>query len=331
MMVPARFHSLSLVALALLLGGQSATAQLDYGFDFSKSGTAGMQFLKIAVGARSAGLGEAATTLVQSVDAVYWNTGGLGYVDRPQISVSHIDWLAGSRHDAVALGFPVGRLVVGLSAVQFAIQEFEETTVEDPQGTGRMVQAGDLMLGLAVSTRISDRLSVGGQVKFNRETLDQDSYGNLLFDIGTLYFTGFRDLRLGFSLQHFGPDARIDIENLETGESEPGMAFRMPLIFRVGVGDNLIATEHHRLTTAIDLVHPTDNREWMNWGLEYEFMRTLTVRTGYRFNVDEGRFAVGFGIRPPLKGLGNLAFDFAYVDHGEIFGPRQRISIRFGR
>lgn len=330
-MIRSRFHRLSLIALALLLSGQTASAQLDYGFDFSKSGTAGMQFLKIAVGARPAGMGEAATTLVQNVDAIYWNTGGLGYVTRPQLSVSHIDWLAGSRHDAVAVGIPVGRLVVGLSAVQFAIQEFEETTVENPLGTGRMVQAGDLMLGLAVSSRISDRLSLGGQVKFNRETLDQDSYSNLLFDIGTLYFTGFRDLRLGFTLQHFGPDIRIDLEDEATGESEPGMAFRMPLLFRMGASDNLIATKNHRLTTAIDLVHPTDNREWVNWGLEYEFMQAITIRTGYRFNVDEGRLAFGFGLRPPLKGLANLAFDFAYVDHGEIFGPRPRFSIRFGR
>ena len=63
----------------------------------------------------------------------------------------------------------------------------------------------------------------GGQIKYVREKLDDESFDNFLFDIGTIYHTGWRDLRLGFALQHFGPDMKFI-----------NKTFRTPLLFRVG-------------------------------------------------------------------------------------------------
>ena len=76
-------------------------------------------------------------------------------------------------------------------------------------------------------------------------------------DIGAIYFTGFRDLHLSVCIQHFGPDIKMLRDK-----------FRMPLIFKVGLAYDLIHFNNQRLTLATDLVHPTDNTERMNFGME---------------------------------------------------------------
>ena len=140
----------------------------------------------------------------------------------------------------------------------------------------------------------------------------------ILFDIGTIYFIGFRDLRLAFTLQHFGADQKIFDQK-----------FKMPLIFRVGAADYIINKENFHILTAVDLVHPTDNNEWVNWGVEVGFIKALAIRGGYRFNVDEGALSLGFGIKLPLFENTYSNIDYAYVSYGEIFGNTHRFSLSF--
>jgi hypothetical protein len=294
----------------------TALGQDDYGFSFSKAGSAGFQSLKIGIGAREVAMGEAATSTTNRATSVFWNAGGLAFVEQNQVYFSHNNWINGSRHDAVVVAAPVGDYVVALSAVQFAIAEFEETTVQFPQGTGRMVDAGDLVFGLAVARRFTDRLTIGLQLKYLNEKLDNDSFGNVLFDVGTIYFTGFHHMRLAFALQHFGPDKKILRQS-----------FRTPLLFRLSAGDDLVLTEVHRLTTAVDLVHPTDNAEWVNFGGEYEFMKMFALRAGYRVGVDEGNLTLGAGVAPPLVGGIGVSLDYAYAKFGAILGTTHRITV----
>lgn len=298
---------------------QSTYGQLDYGFDFSKAGTAGFQFLKIGVGARESALGEAATSITNDANSVFWNVGALPFVRERQAIITHNQWIAGSTHDAAVVAIPLGSYVAAASVINLAIEDFEETTVLEPEGTGRMVSAGDILIGLAVARRFTDRLTIGVQAKYIQETLDMDSFNNILFDVGALYYTGFRQLRLGFSLQHFGPDMRIIRQT-----------FRMPLMFRLSAADDLINNENYRITAAFDLVYPTDNIEWYNTGVEMELYNTFVFRSGYRFRMDEGNMTLGFGLQPPPIGTLNTRFDYAYVRYGDIFGATHRFSIVIG-
>jgi hypothetical protein len=211
---------------------------------------------------------------------------------------------------------PFESFVFGLSLVRFAIEEFEETTVQQPSGTGRMVSAGDITVGLAASRRFTDRLTIGLQLRYVQEKLDDQALSNILFDVGAVYYTGFHNLRLAFALQHFGPDMRLFDQN-----------YRTPLLFRVSAGEDFLLMEDHRLTSAVDLIHPTDNNEWVNWGIEYEFVKTFSLRAGYRFGVQSGKFAFGAGIKPPEFGSVGLSFDYAYSKFDGVFGGTQRISL----
>ena len=308
------------VAFVLSAVAPPAHAQLDYGFEFERSGSAGFQFLKIGLGARESGLGEAAAALTNDANAVFWNVGALPLAGEQQAAFSHNEWLVGSALDALVVAVPLGSYSVGVSVARFGIEPFEETTVLAPDGTGRMVDAGDFLLGVAGARRFTDRLTIGVQAKYVRETLDTDAFSNVLFDVGALYYTGFRDLRLAFTLQHFGPD----VAGLRQD-------FRTPLLFRVAAADDLAVGEQARLRAAVELVHPTDNEEWVQGGVEIELLDVLALRGGYRMNVDEGAWSVGAGVSPPPVGRFGVRADYAYVPYGDLLGATHRFTVTLGR
>jgi hypothetical protein len=318
MPVPTASRTLILALLALL-AVPPAAAQTDYGFDFRKSGSAGFQFLKIALGARESALGEAAAALTNDANAVFWNVGALPLIEGAQASFTHNEWFVGSSIDALVLAAPVGPYAIGVSVARFGITPFEETTVLEPDGTGRMVEAGDLLVGLAVGRRFTDQLTIGGQVKFVRESLDEASFSGVLFDVGALYYTGFRQLRLAFALQHFGPD----IQGLRQD-------FRTPLLFRVAAADELVSVPGARVNLALELVHPTDNDEWVNGGLEAVLMDVLALRGGYRMNVDHGSWSFGAGVQPPRIQGAWLRMDYAFVPYGSLLGATHRFTVGIG-
>ncbi len=311
------------IAVTLLLCAIVETpvrAQLNYGFDFEKTGSAGFQALKIGIGARETALGEAASSLTNDANAVFWNVGALPMIRGPEVRLTHTEWFVGSSLDAAVVGVPVGTYTFGFSVMNFGISEFEETTVLEPDGTGRSVAAGDMMVGLAAARQFSDQMSIGLQVKYVRETLDMDAYSNVLFDVGALYFTGFRKLRLAFTLQHFG--ASVD------GLRE---SFRMPLLFRMSAADELISRDELRVSTSLELVHPTDNNEWVNGGMEAVLLDVLALRAGYRIGVDEGQMSLGLGVLPPRVANVGLALDYAYVPFSDVIGATHRITLGISR
>ena len=304
------------VLVFLIMMSTGTFAQFNFGFNFTKAGSAGLQSLKIESGARERALGGAVVSIVNDANAIFWNVAGIGYVNDFQVFASHSNWLVDSKHITLAAAYPVGPIVIGLSVMSMQINDFEETTVLFPQGTGRMVSAGDLSIGIGVARQFTDKLYIGGQIKYVREKLDDESFDNFLFDIGTIYHTGWRDLRLGFALQHFGPDMKF-----------LNKTFRTPLLFRVGAADNVIYSEHLLATLSVELVHPTDNKEWFNAGAEFVFLKMFSLRSGYRFNNDNGKFSAGVGVRSHVLGLSNISVDYAFTSYTNVFEDIHTITV----
>jgi hypothetical protein len=302
--------------VSILFCTEKDFAQFNYGFDFSKAGSAGLQFLKIGTGARETAMGEAATAVVNDANSVFWNPAGISYLEKGEVIFSHNQWLVDSKHNAAVVAYPFGSYVVALNVVTLDINEFEETTALQPDGTGRMVQAGDLLIGLAVAKRFTDKLSIGVQVKYVQEKLDNYKFSNVLFDVGTIYYTGFRQLRLGFALQHFGPDMKL-----------VNQEFRTPLLFRVSAADQIFSTKDIALTLAAELVHPTDNVEWVNFGTEMSLLDYIKLRGGYRLDNDLSKMSFGIGIKPPVLAGLDFKIDYSYTPSEIVFNDIQRFSL----
>jgi len=324
---------LYIVLVFSLLFTSNVIAQFDFGFDFSKAGSAGLQSLKIESGARERALGGAVSSIVNDANAIFWNVAGIGYVKDFQLFASHSNWLVDSKHITFAAAYPVGPVVIGLSLMSMQINDFEETTALFPQGTGRMVSAGDISIGIGVARQFTDKLLIGGQIKYVIETLDDKSFDNILFDIGTIYNTGWRNLRLGFALLHFGPDMNFINKKVRT-----------PLLFRMSAADDIISSENFLATLMIELVHPTDNDEWLSIGSEFVLLNTLKLRAGYRFVNDEGNSRVdidigtigkndvgnlsfGAGVQSPVLGLSNIKVDYAFTSYTQVFNDIHTITV----
>ncbi len=355
--------SVYIITIALLVGSAS------YGQEFAKVGTAGAQFLKIGVGSRGVAMGEAYDAVVNDASAIFWNPAGMASVQRNSAVFSHANWIADIKYDAAAIAHNIPRIgVVGLSFAYLTSGDMMETTVEMQQGTGRYFAATNMMIGASFARMLTDRFSIGGNVKYVEEKLADEKANAWGIDIGTVYWTGFKSLRLGMSIRNFGPELQFagtfqDYDNgnwvvdATTGEPEQKkyLPYHMPMTFKVSLAYDLMERENTLLTLATDLAHPNDNVERLNVGAEMKLMKVLALRVGftglmgimkredketegidtasevtYSIHNYTQNFSAGVGLNMDLKGLGSYQFDYAYSDFGVLdWAHRMSLTVNF--
>ena len=284
-----------------------------------KEGTSGAQFLKIGVGARAAAMGDAYDPIASGPEAIFWNAAGLVNVENQGFTISDNEWAAETRLVSGAYARKVGFGTVGVMAHTMMYGNFDETTVEEPDGTGKTFSANDMTVGLAMGRRLTDRFSVGGTAKFVRLAFSGvegvDPAMGVAFDVGTQYDTGFRTLRMAIALQNLGPDMKYGgtYRELQRNRSEwldeEFSGFSLPVVVRLGVAYDPI----ENLTLVANASHPNDSRERLDFGGEWWPVKMLAVRGGYKVNYYEASFTGGVGLK-----LSGLRADFAYADMGRL-------------
>ena len=347
-----------------LLGSQPGSAQ-----EFAKVGTAGAQFLKIGVGARGAALGEAYDAVCNDASSIFWNPAGLAFVKKNSALFSHANWLAGIRHEAGAFAHSFGSLgVVGVSFVHLNSGDIEETTVEMQEGTGEYFTASNLMFGASFARMLTDRFSIGGNLKYVEENLADEKATAWGVDIGILYYTGFKSLRLGMSIRNFGPELQFsgNYKDYDKGtwvldpvsgkpQQKEYLPYHLPMTFKISLGYDLIETQNTFLTLGADLAHPNDNVEKLNLGAELKLMRVLALRLGYTglvgvmqrkdtevenrdtstevsYEIDNytQNLGAGMGLTLNIPAVGEFNFDYSYTDFGVLdWVHRMSVTLNF--
>jgi hypothetical protein len=316
----------------LLILSFEGTAQVK-----NKVGTSGFQFLKMGVGARETALGESATALAEGPAAIYWNVAGLTNSKKVSALFFHNPWIATIQHSYIAISVPVSENnAVGVALTLLSMDDMEETTIENPQGTGRRFGAGDIAISLSYAQKISDRLGAGISVKYINEYIWDLVTDGWALDIGLQYKIG--KFSLGMAVKDFGTDKQIEGNQLEDYQkiyddwetssvlmSLVPKEIRLPVSFHFGAGYELLATEDHSLETMVNLVYFNDIGEVQNAGLEYTILGNYSLRAGYRFNRDAFSFTGGFGIKTSI-GPTDLQVDFAALQMDD-FGYRTQFNI----
>ena len=289
---------------------------------FAKVGTAGASFLQIGVGARGVAMGGAFIATADDPSAAYWNPAALVRVPGTQVQFSgtqlYADILYGNgivTHEQPGVGtfaFQFGLLSSG---------DMDVTTVEQPGGTGETFTCTDMVAGLTFSRMLTDRFSTGLSLKYVREAWDDVSAGGIAVDLGTLYDTGFKTLRIGMTIQHFGPELTPDGEFTTYFSGGDSLhvydSYSMPMTFKLGMAMDVLQSPNHQITVEVDGVHPPDNVEQVNMGAEYWFNNMFALRGGYRVNTDEEGLCAGAGFRIPMGGS-TLTLDYAYQDFNRL-------------
>jgi hypothetical protein len=304
----------NMVLALVLLGLLSAPAEAG----LKKYGNSGFVFLKVGQSARSAAMGDASTAVVVGVEAIFTNSAGLAYVEKPSFTVSHNRWLVDSKFYSAALAYPLGRHVLGISMITFQLPEYEETTIYQPSGTGTIIRDNDLAIGLTYAIQFTDRFTFGAQARYVQETLFQDSHSSVDLSVGTHFYTGFRSLRLAMALRNFGTDIEIIDDK----------AF-MPLIYSIAgamevygkVGDPTY------LTVSAENAFFIDYERRINTGAELWLGNAIALRGGYKFNSDTESITLGAGIKKEFADQRAVTVDFSYGDMGDLLDPVYRISL----
>ncbi len=321
----------SLLAAAILLAA-GADAQSE---GFNKSGRTAFQFVKIGVGARQTALGEAAIAIVRDVNAIFWNPASISGIGSVEGSASFTRWFADMNYYGAAAGFRwEGVGTIALNAASLNYGDLQEALVRVPSGsadtrTGATFTGGDVMVGAAFAREFNDRLSIGIGAKMLQEDLWTYSVRTWAFDVGTNYDIGYKGLRLAMSAQNFGPAVKW----LEHSNRPEG--YDLPLVYRIGTAMNLVDREEgfltagdlHKVTLAVDAIHTNDYGDRFHLGAEYVFDDILSLRAGYRFNYDEGKFSAGIGLRQRISGV-EVRIDYAYVSYEFLDSPH-RFTISF--
>lgn len=326
-----------LAAIGFLAGAQPARTQdVQQDDEFNKGGRTAFQFLKIGVGARQAGLGEASIASVQDVNAVFWNPANLRGLTGVETSFSYANWLADMNYVAGAVGTRWSRIgIFALSIATLDYGDIEETLVTaGPDGdnrTGNTFSGSDLLIGVSYAREFTDRLAIGVGAKFIQEDLFEYSVNQFAFDVGTSYHLGYNGTRLAMSAQNFSGSVKW----LGDASDRPE-GYDIPLVFRIGVATNLVGSDAffnagpaHRVVFSAEAINTNDFSERLHVGVEYAFSDLLMLRGGYRFNYAEGNLSLGAGLHSEVSGI-EMRIDYAYVAYEFLDAPhRLTVSLAF--
>ncbi len=329
-----------IVLLTLSYGQESSSAASNV----SNTGTTVATFLEIGAGARAQALGGAFTSVADDATAMYWNPAGISRLGRLEATFNYANWFVETQYAYAGVVVPAGnRFAVGLNVTHFDFGEQDVRTIDRPEGTGEVYGANDIALGLAFAMNLTDRFSFGFNFKYINQKIWHESATGAAMDLGALYDTPLKGLRLGFAVQNFGTDMSLsgrdlrrayDPDPLHYGNDAINVnyetdSFSLPLKFRFGASYKINLSSAHSLLIVSDVIHPSNNSESVNLGCEYAAFNTFQLRAGYEslFERDSiSGLSLGAGLHYKLQGAMTILFDYGWVDWGP-FSSVNRFSL----
>ena len=326
------------VLLILLLSGGCLMGQ-------SKIGSSAAPFLNIAIGPRAVSMGGAFIATASDVTALYWNPAGASRSETNEALLSYSNWFADINYNWAGAMLNLGGAgTIGLSVTYLNYGDMEVTTLAEQDGTGQFFNASDMSLALTYAYNLTDKFSIGGNVKYVQQKIWNSSATAIALDLGVLFLSDIYGLRIGATITNFGSamsmdgkdllvqhdiDPNINVNNDQILAILQTDDFPLPLTFKIGLAMDLVDSENHRFTLATDAIHPNDNSESLNVGAEYIFYNTIAFRVGYKSlfldNTEEGLTA-GIGLNYNFTTELGVRFDYAYQNFG-ILDNTQHFSL----
>jgi Type IX secretion system protein PorV len=306
-------------------------------FGQSKTGSTAAPFLNIGIGPRSIAMGGAFVATANDVSSLYWNPAGAARMNKSGALFSHSKWFADIDYNwggAVINMEDAG--VFGISVTNLDYGDMEITTLREYEGTGGTFTANDMVIALTYAKNLTDRFSIGGTVKYISQNIWNSSASAFAVDLGILFHSDVNGLRIGATITNLGSDMQIsgsdlniqhDINTGIYGNNDQILAtlntdkWPLPLTFKIGIAMDILEMENNKLTIAVDAIHPSDNDESINIGMEYLFFDMIALRGGYKSlfleNADEG-LTLGFGLIYVLTPSLALSIDYAHQQFDEL-------------
>jgi hypothetical protein len=274
-------------------------------------GTTGAQFLKVGIGARPLAMGSAFSALADDANAINWNPGALGTIKEKNATASYSSLFKDQSQGFLAYVNPLkedmGSVGVGLNYLTVSKIEKRAGDTEDPDST---FSNQNFALSLSYGKpEVAPGLSLGGNLKYIRVSLDSFSGNAVALDFGGLYKTPVDNLTAGLSVQNMGTKIGPD---------------PLPLTFKGGAAYKLFS---QKLALAADVDWlAVDQRAYLDLGAEYWVQKILAVRAGYQLGRGRDQLGslVGLGVGMGVKHE-RFSVDYAFVPFGNL-GDTHRMT-----
>lgn len=272
--------------------------------------TTGAAFLKMPVGPRVVGMGEAAVAYVDDASALYYNPAGLANVPALSALFAHNQWLLDMNHDYVAGVYGsegLGRF--GLAFDYWGSGSIQGISIRGETIPDYVLSAADWSLAIGYGRSISD-LAVGLGFKLIHDQQESLSTSAIALDVGATYKTPVAGLKAGASIANLGTKGKLYQESYDLPwQARLGWRYDVSI---VGVAQDFILSETEQPGIAA--------------GVECRPAELLALRVGYRTGSDYAGFS---GLRAGL-GLSwhGIGVDYAYAPYGKL-GSCHRLSLSY--
>ncbi len=307
-------------------------------------GKAGFKFMDVEMSARAAGMGEAFSLIGDDANAIFHNPAGIAQIQDKKFDLTFctVNWIADislNAFGAVANLGTWGNLGISFFSADYG---YSMGTIPDfdPTSETGYIETGPLdftayAAGISFARRLTEKFMIGGNVRYAyehlgesgfKESYESDSIWNeknetntIVYDIGTIFYPGFKSFRVGMSIVNFSTAVRYEYDEGRTN------SFELPLTFKMGAAIDVLdfLGEHPNYSLLVDfeLIDPRDYSNRYHLGGELSILEILKLRAGYKFGYNEEGLCFGAGIN-----TANIKLDYAYSKFG-AFDFVNRVSL----
>ena len=277
---------------------------------YSQAGSSGLSFLKLGVGGRSVGMGEAVTANAIDASAMHYNPAALRMNQNAQLLVMHREWIQNTQVEYIGGSFVLGSVSLGASLNSTSIPDIEIRNVPGPP-IGSFT-ARNAAVGLSAAYEFQEDLSIGLTAKYLYEKILIDEAEGLAVDIGAIYESPW-GFTLGFSLANLG--------SMDALRSESS---KLPTTFRIGASRAALVPEMESVViVTADVVSITPEKSThVHIGGEFNYKETFAIRAGYMTGYDSKRISLGAGFN-----YGLIKVDYAFIPFKFDFGSTHTFSL----
>lgn len=318
--------------IVALVWNTAVIAQVIPNLGGQRAGLASFSFLKNDMNPRSAAMGGASVAV---------NTEGYSTISNPAfasdlsgLNATYSSYLvgAGIHQGYFSMVLPNNNTAAwGVSLNFLNSGDMKVRTEFQPDGTGQLVSANSMGLGLTYSKRLSDMFSFGTTFRYIHESFAEYKNNTFNIDLGFTYQTDWKDFSFAVMLNNFGGNSTLQGDYLEVdfNRSDIGLDnYTSASVFRMGFSFVPYKADKYSIRGNFEWDHPSDNAENFRLGAEFEYMELLYFRAGYKINVADHHYPVfGLGVRSRI-GAHPLKIDYAAVPTGHL-GFQHALGLSF--
>lgn len=295
------------------------------------AGSTTSNFLKIGMGARAAGMGDAFMSVADDSLAVFWNPAGLMLTRGTDISLTHQAWMMGVDQEFLTFSHrQKDEGAFGASLNYLGVKPYASTLETDTGeygGTGEQVSAHDFALSLAYAQRLGfwfpgrflNKMLIGVNATLMNQHLDTNGATGASLNFGGMY-----------EIKRRRTYVALTVTNL--GTSLDGVS--QPLAATIGASHKLrkLLLKKDSLTLAFAVPVYNDTGARFNLGTEYTACFgdvDASLRGGYRSGYDlngTSGVCVGAGVLKHYPTF-DIGLDYALAPYGEL-GLTHRITLK---